>query len=77
MNRREFYERLEFILELEPNTINGTESLDDFEGWDSLAKLSFIAMGDADLGTIVSAKALLACKNVADLVNLFDGKLVR
>jgi len=77
MTTTEFYERLEFILELEPNTINGTESLDDLEGWDSLAKLSFIAMGDADLDTIVSAKGLLACKNVADLVNLFDGKVGR
>lgn len=75
MTKGEFYERLESILELEPKTINGTESLEDLEGWDSLAKLSFIAMGDAELQTIVSAKALLACKSVADLVGLFDGKL--
>jgi len=76
MITKTFYEKLEFILELEPNTINGTESLDGLEGWDSLAKLSFIAMADAELDTIVSAKALLACKTVAELVKLFDGKII-
>ncbi len=75
MTANEFYERLENILELEPESIKGTESLNDLEGWDSLAKLSFIAMGDSELGTVVSAKALLACKTVADLMRLFDGQI--
>jgi len=75
MTARKFYTHLEFILELEPNTIHGTEALQDFEGWDSLSKLSFIAMGDAELDTIVSAEALSGCKTVADLVGLFDGKI--
>jgi acyl carrier protein len=76
MKTTEFYRKLECILEVEPNTIDGTESLDDLEGWDSLAKLSFIAMGDTELGTIVSAKALLACKTVSELVKLFDGQII-
>jgi len=76
MTTKTFYEKLEFILELEPNTINGTESLDGLEGWDSLAKLSFIAMADTELDIILSAKALLACKTVAELVKLFDGKII-
>lgn len=75
MTKTQFYEKLEFILELESKTINGSEALDDLEGWDSLAKLSFIAMGDAELDIIVSARALLACKTVADLTELFDGKI--
>lgn len=75
MTRTAFYQRLEFILELEPDTITGGESLSEFEGWDSLAKLSFIAMGDSELGTVVSAKSLTECKTVAELVGLFDGQI--
>ena len=37
--------------------------------------LSFIAMGDAELDTIVSAKALMDCRTVTDLAKLFDGKI--
>jgi acyl carrier protein len=73
MSKDEFYAHLEFILELEPNTIHGAENLKDLEGWDSLAKISFIAMGDVELGVIVSATGLLACKTVGDLVRLFNG----
>jgi len=76
MTKSEFYEKLEFILELESHTINGSETLQDLEGWDSLAKLSFIAMGDVEFSTIVPAKALLACKSVVDLIKLFDGKII-
>jgi len=75
MTKSEFCERLEEILELEPNTIRGNEELGDLEGWDSLAKLSFIAMVDSEFQTIISAKALLACKTVNELMNLFDGKI--
>lgn len=75
MTKVQFYKQLEAILELQPHSIKGTEIINDLEGWDSLAKLSFIAMGDSELGMLVSAKALLACKTVEDLVQLFDGKI--
>ncbi|MGA2936329.1 MAG: acyl carrier protein [Syntrophobacteraceae bacterium] len=76
MSKDEFYAHLESILELEPNTIHGAENLKDLDGWDSLAKISFIAMGDVELGVIVSATGLLACKTVGDLVRLFNGIIV-
>jgi len=77
MTYREFYAALELIFQLKPNTIQGTEALDDLGEWDSLAKISFIAMADAELGAAVSAKALLACKTVQHLVKLFDGLITQ
>ena len=76
MTKRRFYTELEFILGLEPNTIQGTEVLESLAGWDSVAKVSFIGMGYAELDADISPEVLVACKTVADLVSLFDGKIV-
>jgi len=76
MTAREFYEELEFILEMEPNTIRGAEALDNFNKWDSLAKIAFISMVRVKLDTEVSVEALLACKTVSDLVSLLNGNII-
>lgn len=76
MTKLEFYSELEIMLEMEPETIKGKESLSDLAGWDSLAVLSFIAMADSKLGEVVSPAALVASRTVEDLVNLFPGKIV-
>ena len=75
MTSRQFYNELEYILGLEPNTIQGTEALESLEGWDSVAKVSFLGLGYSELDTDVEVEDLLACKTVADLVKLFDGKI--
>lgn len=76
ITKTEFYAKLEFLLELEPGSILGTESLaDELEGWDSMAALQFIAMADRDLQTLLDADALAACQTVSDLVNLFPGRI--
>ena len=75
MTEQQFREAFEALLEVEPGTIKGEESLDDLAGWDSMASLSFIAMADSELGTLVSIDSLVECKSVADLINLFPGKI--
>jgi len=66
---------IELILEMPENSIDGTESLADFEGWDSLAVISFLAMADAKFETILSATQLANCRTVGDLTSLFPGKI--
>ncbi|MGA2865738.1 MAG: phosphopantetheine-binding protein [Verrucomicrobiota bacterium] len=75
MTKSEFYSELESLLEQEPGSIQGTESLADLGGWDSMAVLSFIAFADSKLGEAVAPAALAACRSVQDLVNLFPGKI--
>jgi acyl carrier protein len=75
MTKAEFYAELESLLECEPGSIRGTESLSDLPGWDSIAALTFMALAEAKLDEVVSQQALAECKTVADLVNLFPGKI--
>lgn len=75
MTKEEFYAELEEIIEADPGTIQGDEQLSTLDGWDSLAGLSFIAMADEKLHATLTAGALAGCKTVADLLNLFPGKI--
>jgi len=75
MTKSEFYSELESLLEQEPGSIQGTKSLADLAGWDSMAVLSFMAFADSKLGELVNPAAVSVCRNVHDLENLFPGKI--
>lgn len=60
---------LESILELEPGTISGTETLEEIN-WDSLSVITFLAMADSNYGLSIPASKLQAVKTVADLLAL-------
>lgn len=53
MNKQEFLNALEEILELDENTLKGDEVLMDIEQWDSLAFLSIIAMADEHFDIVI------------------------
>ncbi len=44
-----FLRRMETLLEIAPNTLQGNTRLADISEWDSLAVLGFIAMADNEL----------------------------
>ena len=67
MNKAEFYQNLDELLELGPGTIKGSELLADLEAWDSMAVLSFIAMADEKYGVNIRANRIAECKSVDDL----------
>ncbi len=70
MNPTEFYALLDEMLELDPGTITGSERLEDLEGWDSLAVISFIALVDEKFDHLVETEKLAAAESVADLYAL-------
>ncbi len=74
MSREEFRTELEEILELEPGTLTGTESLNDLVGWDSMALLGVIAMADQKLGTVLSAATLMECTTLEELTDAVLGR---
>ncbi|MFH0725706.1 MAG: acyl carrier protein [Pseudomonadota bacterium] len=77
MKISEFLLLLEDIVEAEPGTIKETDMLTDFEGWDSMAMLGFIAMLDEHFGLIVPPEKISKAKAVTDLMALLDGNLTK
>jgi acyl carrier protein len=75
MTKKEFLHALEEAMAANKDSIRGDESLQDQVGWDSMATVSFIAMADEKLGTLVEPAKLAACKTVSDLIALFPGKI--
>jgi acyl carrier protein len=61
---------LDELLELTPGTLKGPEKLSDYESWDSLAVISFIAFVDEEFGTVVSSDAINNAQTVDDLAGL-------
>lgn len=75
MNKREFLNNLEQVLEVPEGTLKGGERLITLEKWDSMAVVSFIAMADATFGVQVSPDKLAQCKTVDDLAILMGDKI--
>lgn len=75
MNKQEFLNNLEEILELDDNTLKGDEVLMDIEQWDSLAFLSVIAMADENFDMVIEGDKLEEIKSVDDLVALVSEHL--
>jgi acyl carrier protein len=69
LTREDFLKSLEEFVQMDPNTLQGHEKLQEIEGWDSLAMVSLIALAD-DNGVSLSPKSIAACATVNDLVQL-------
>ena len=75
MNRVEFVNLIEDVMEEDLGTFaTGDELLKDF-GWDSMAFMSFIAKVDSELGVTLAPAKIADCKSVNDLVELVSEHL--
>ena len=70
MTHDQFLKLLDELLEFEPGTLRGDESLAGLSKWDSLAIIGFIALLDQHFGLSVPAVRITNCKTVADLCSL-------
>jgi acyl carrier protein len=77
MTTSEFLRALENTLELEPESINGTELLSELSWWDSMAVLVFIAVADEKLQISITGQDLSTCKSVPDVLALLGDKIAR
>ena len=75
MQRTEFLLSLDELLELEPGTVKGSETLESLEGWNSLAIISLMALMDERFDVTLQPRRIAACTTVADLVALLDDKI--
>lgn len=70
MNAKDFLLALDELLELDPGTLKGSETLESLDTWDSLAVISFIALVDEKLGRVIEGQRLAKAKTVADLLDV-------
>ena len=70
MNKSNFLNVLEQLLELDKGSLRGSEKLDSLRAWDSLAVVGFIALADRQFNLEVPAHAVTAAKTVGDLIGL-------
>jgi acyl carrier protein len=72
MDKSEFYQRLAEILDVEE--VKPEDVLKEFDGWDSLAILSVLAMADAKYGVSIKAEEIRSVVSAQDLANLVEAK---
>lgn len=75
MNKQEFLNALEEILELDADSLTEEQVLADLESWDSLAFLSVIAMADEEFDLVIQGSKLEEINSVGDLVSLVSEHL--
>ncbi len=75
MTKAQFVNMVADILDMSDDTLKGSEELSMLDGWDSLARLSFIAAVDKHLGTVVSTSDISSCITVDDLAALVQDRL--
>jgi acyl carrier protein len=66
---------LDEIFELEPGTVKGSEPLDSFENWNSLAVISVMALVDEQFGVTLQPRQMAECETVADLIGLVRDRI--
>ena len=74
MNRDQFVNLIEDVMEEDEGTFSGPEILKDF-GWASIAFMSFIAKVDSELGVTLAPAKIAECETVNDLVELVSEHL--
>ncbi|HLI85952.1 MAG TPA: phosphopantetheine-binding protein [Bryobacteraceae bacterium] len=75
MEKLQFLKLIEGILELQQGSLRGTERLADFEQWDSIAILDYIATVDRKFGVILNADEIAGCQTFDDLFSRLNGNL--
>jgi acyl carrier protein len=75
LENNEFLLLLDELLELEPGTVKGSETLDSFDGWNSLAVISLMALVDEHFGISLQPRQIAACSTIADLVGLLGDRI--
>lgn len=75
MEKNEFLLSLDELLELEPGTVKGSDTLDSLDGWNSLAVISFMALVDERFGITLQPRQIAGCSTIADLVGLLGDRI--
>lgn len=75
MQKVEFLQLLDEIVEEPVGTLQGDELLSELDGWDSMAVLGFMSLVDQHFNIVLPTDALVECKSVPDLIGLLGDKI--
>lgn len=76
MTKAEFIRKIEFDIGAAEGTVEGSDVLQDLDGWDSLAVMSTLAMLDKQFGVKVPATTIYQCRTVDDLAALAGDQMI-
>lgn len=68
--RNDFYRQMDALLNQPAGSVTGSELLQEFKEWDSLAVLDFMMMASSEFKSDVEPSDLAACKTVSDLADV-------
>lgn len=69
MNQEEKIAKLEEIMELDEGTLKASDVLDDYDEWDSISILSYIAMIDSDYHKTIDGDEVKSFVTVQDALS--------
>jgi acyl carrier protein len=75
MRKRSTLEALEELLQLPSGSLKGKEKLTDYNQWDSLAMIEFVAMVDERFGIDIYPEDVRRCRTVDDLVEAVSSQI--
>ena len=75
IKKADFLCMIDKLLATPPGTVKGPEILADFESWDSLAAIGFVALLDDKLGITLPSGKMEHCQTVSDLVALVGNQV--
>jgi acyl carrier protein len=75
VEEKDFLLLLDELLDLEPGTVKGGETIDALDGWNSLAVISFMALVDEHFGVSLQPRQISGSKTVADLMGLLGDRI--
>ncbi len=77
MKRNDFLNLLEDILETDENIFTGDEELEALASWNSLTKVSLIAMVDEKFDITLAPSNIDEFKTIQDIVDILGDKIVK
>jgi acyl carrier protein len=72
MQKQEFLDEMENILDAEAHSLTGEELLGDLDAWDSLAMLAFSVLASERQDREISGRLIRDAKTVNDLYDLIS-----
>ena len=70
MNEREFIAKMAEILEEEESAVKFDSTLDSFDAWDSLARITFLVFASEEFKKRIDGSAVKDAANISDLYQL-------
>ena len=72
MTNEEKIALIEEVMDLDEGTLNEDSVLDDYDEWDSLSKLSLIALAKKEFGLVLKTENIKEFKTVSDICNFLN-----